>query len=407
MPKSSSEKLTKKKIDAGYYSGKEKQFCALWDSAISGFGLRIFPTGRKAFIVKYRALGRQRMQTIGTYGKMTLDEARRRAREILVEVQKGGDPATEQSKSNQIPTFSKFADSYLDRHARPHKKTWRTDEARIRKYLKPEWGTRRLDSIMKADVITLHQKIGSKQNHKYEANRVLALVSKIFECAIEWGILPEETVNPTKRVKTYREIGRDRWVKTDEMPRLVEAIDAEPNVYIRAAFWLYLFTGMRKRELLGVRWEWVDTMEKEVRLPDSKANRIHYIPLSGPALAILNGLPRLEGNPYVFPGRNEYQSLVNVDKAWRRIRRTADVEDVHLHDLRRTVGSWMAQSGNSLLVIQKALNQTTDHATRVYARMSEDPVRKALEEHGRRLLEVVGKVGNAGEVVPILLNPKG
>ena len=401
MPRSSSEKLTKKKIDAASYSGKGKQFCAFWDSAIPGFGLRVFPTGRKAFIVKYRALGRQRMQTVGTYGNMTLDEARRRVREILVEVQKGGDPATDKVEASRIPPFSKFADIYLERHAKPHKKTWKTDEARINKYLKPEWGTRRLDSIHKTDVVALHQKIGSKQKHKYEANRVLALVSKILECAIEWGVLPEETANPTKRVKTYREIKRDRWVKIDEMPRLVKAIDAESNVYVRAAFWLYMLTGMRKRELLGVRWDWVDTTEKEVRLPDTKANRIHYVPLSEPALAILNGLPRLEGNPHVFPGRIGGQSLVNVDKAWRRIRKAAGVEDLRLHDLRRTVGSWMAQSGNSLLVIQKALNQTTDHATRVYARMSEDPVRKALEDHGRHLMEVIGNAEKEAEVILI------
>jgi len=339
MPKTSNAKLTKRHIDATSYKGKGKQFHAIWDSALSGFGLRLYPSGRKAFILKYRSSGRQRMMNIGAYGEMTLDEARKRARAFLVDIEKGGDPSEDRKNEGKVPRLRVFAAEYLERHAKKYKKSWDEDERRIEKRLVPKWGNRRLDSINRDDVDHLHREIGEK--YPYESNRILALIAKMYQCAIAWGRLPKHFDNPAKGIEPYDEKTRDRWVTPEEMPRLVKAVESENNLYLRSAIWMYLLTGARKSELLGLKWEWISFEQREIRLPDTKAGRVHYIPLSEPAIAILNELPRLEGNEFVFCGRKPGKPIHNIDKPWRRIRKLAEMEDVRLHDLRRTVGSWL------------------------------------------------------------------
>lgn len=173
------------------------------------------------------------------------------------------------------------------------------------------------------------------------------------------------------------------------MPRLMAAIDAEANPYVRAALKLYLLTGLRRSELLGLRWQDVDLMRREIRLSDTKAGRAHRVPLSAPAVEILNGLPRMLRNEYVFPGSVPGRPLVNIAKSWRRVRKAAGLEDVRLHDLRRTVGSWMAASGASLPLIGKVVNHSNASTTPIYARLAEDVTREALERHGGQIVVVL------------------
>jgi len=245
-------------------------------------------------------------------------------------------------------------------------------------------------------VATLHSRIG--KTAPYEANRVLALLSKMFELARRWGFVPEDQANPARDIDRFKEAKRDRWVTPEELPRLAQAINEEPNDSARSALWLYLLTGARKSELLNARWEDVDVSRAELRLTDTKAGRTHYIPLSAPALALLGQIPRLDGNPYILPGKREGAALVNIAKPWSRVRKAAGVEDVRLHDLRRTVGSWLAQAGNSLHLIGRVLNHSNQSTTAVYARFGEDHVRAALEQHGARIMGAAGIAPTAGVV---------
>ena len=169
------------------------------------------------------------------------------------------------------------------------------------------------------------------------------------------------------------------------MPRLAAAIDAEPSPYVRAAFWLYLLTGMRRQELLKARWADIDFHEGTWRLPETKSGRVHHLPLSARATAILQALPREDRNPYVLPGTRAGQPLVNIDKAWRRIRTRAGVSDVRIHDLRRTAGSQLAQDGASLHLIGRILNHRATSTTAVYAHFQQQHERVALDRHGDRL----------------------
>jgi integrase len=221
----------------------------------------------------------------------------------------------------------------------------------------------------------------------YEANRTIRLLSKMFELAKDWNYLDHNDGNPAKGIKLFKEEKRDRWLTHNELPQLIEAIDKEQNLYARIAIWLYLLTGVRKTELLTAKWSDIDFERKELRLSDTKAGRVHYVPLSEAAMDLLSRVPRLQDNPCIIPGHITGKHLVNISKPWNRIKTAAKLEDIRLHDLRRTVGSWLAQSGNSLHLIGKVLNHSNQSTTAVYARFAQDDVRNALEGHGKMLME--------------------
>jgi integrase len=190
----------------------------------------------------------------------------------------------------------------------------------------------------------------------------------MFALAGEWGFVSQDFVNPARGIKRFGEYKRDRWISPRRITEIAQAIEAEPNIYVRMALWLYLLTGIRKSELLGARWEDIDWQRQELRLGETKARRIHYVPLSAPAIAILRDLPRIEGSPYLLPGHVHGRPLENINKSWERIRKAAGVEDVRLHDLRRTVGSWLAPSGNSLhLVRSRAQSLESKHHSHLCA----------------------------------------
>jgi len=380
--------LTKAAIDAATYTGTNNARCVLWDDEVPGFGCRIFPSGRKGFVLSYRAAGRSRLLTIGTNGVLTLDQARTVARSELAKVEtEGADPVAAREQERQGETMRDLCAAYMDRHGNA-KKSGDEDQRRINAYVLPKWGSLKARAITRPDVETLHRTIGKRA--PYEANRVLALLSKMFELARRWGFVPEGHGNPARDIDRFTEAKRDRWVTHDELPRLAQAINEEPNASARAALWLYLLTGARKTELLKAQWADVDWTRAELRLPDTKAGRTHYIPLSPPAVALLRDLPQTEGNPYVLPGKLPGAHLVNISKPWGRVRTAAGVADVRLHDLRRTVGSWLAQSGNSLHLIGRVLNHSNQSTTAVYARFGEDSVRAALDQHGARIMGAAG-----------------
>ena len=382
-------RLTNTVINRATYVGNDNRQYILWDDVIPGFGLRVYPTGRKSFVLSYRANRRKRLYTIGPYGVLTLKQARERAKLLLASVLDGQDPAKDRQLKAKERTFSELCDAYLEQHAKVHKKTWKEDERRINKCLRPRWQTLRVSAIDQHDVVLLHHEIGKR--HPYEANRTVELLKSIYAKAMAWGYLPRLHDNPTAGITLFKEEKRDRWLTGDEMPRVAEAIAAEANVYVKAAIWLYLFTGVRKSELLNAQWADVDLDRGELRLPDTKSGRTHYVSLSLPAIELLSRGPRSAGNPYVLPGHKAAQHLVNIDKPWQRIRNRAACDDVRLHDLRRTVGSWLAQSGNSLHLIGRILNHQQSSTTEVYARFAQNHLREALDRHGKQILDTAGK----------------
>ena len=388
-------KLTIKAIKSFKYAGG---WDVRWDDVVTGLGLRIYPSGKKAFVLSYRAGGRKRLMALGPFGVLTVEQARDLARKHLFAVRDGADPLEGKRREAQGQTFGDLAAGYIERHAKVHKKTWTEDERRLRQHIPSVWRNRRADRIMRADVSSLHSKIGA--DRPYEANRLLSLLHLLFRLGAQWGFVEESAPNPASGIKRFKETKRKRWVRPSELPALAQAIDKEPNVYVRAALWLYLLTGLRKRELLQARRDDIDWDRAQLRLPDTKSGEEQWIALSAPTIAILQATPELPDNPYILPGAKQGHHLVNIEKPWYRIREAAGLDDVRLHDLRRSVGSWLSESGIDLNTIKDALRHANVSTTLIYAQLSADPARAAMEAHGRRVMEIAGRqrlVENTGE----------
>jgi integrase len=283
---------------------------------------------------------------------------------------------------------SELCDAYLELHSRPRKRSAADDEQRVRDFLKPAWGSRKAVDIVRPDVIALHRRVGSERG-QYTANRLLATISSMWNWAEREGLLPLGHPNPARGVSRFPEQSRDRWLTPAEVRRVFDAVKQEANPHVRAFFALALLTGARKRELLTLRWDAVQ--DGLLRIGQTKNGQPHVLPLSDPAQAILAALPRTDGNPFVFPSplrRGEALSVPVVDQAWRKIRTSAELGDARVHDLRRTLGSWLAQSGASLPMIGRALNHRSQAATAVYARLALDGVRQVLDGHAQALRRV-------------------
>jgi integrase len=331
---------------------------------------------------------------------MSLKDARTEAKDALARIAKGGDPLrekqAERAQLQRAGTVKAFATLYIERHAKPHRTgSWKEDERRVEKYIVPHLGHRQLLDVRRTDVQSLHATIGTTA--AVEANRVVQLLRSMFNKAAAWGHLPADAENPAimdragdRGVKAFKERSRERWVTRLEMPRLLRAISEEENVYVRAAFRLFLLVPLRRRELLRAEWRDIDFDAREWRVPKQKGGGSHTVPLSEPAIDVLRSLPRVLGNPHVFPGHRRGSHLTNINGNWTAVRARAGLEDITLHDLRRSVASWMASSGVSLQVIGQVLGHAPGDlkATSIYARLQRDAAREALDAHAEALLAV-------------------
>jgi integrase len=383
-------KLTKRTIDELMYDGDGASRDVRWDASLPGFGIRVYPSGKKAFVLSYREAGRKRLMTLGAYGPLTLDQARDQATLNLGEIIKGHNPLDQRKDRARAKTIGDLCSEYLTRYA-PSKKSYRDDQRYIEKYILARWRGIRIDSLKRSDIADLHHSFASRA--PYAGNRLLALLRRMLNLAKLWGFVGDGFSNAATGIPLHKEFQRDRWVTADELPRLADAISKHSNPYVRGALWLYLLTGVRKSELLGAKWADIDLDRRELRLSETKAGRPHVVPLSEPALEVLRSLPRDQGNPYVLPGRKGGEHLVNIAKPWDKVRCAAGIEDVRLHDLRRTVGSWLAQSGNDIHLIGKILNHSNLSTSMIYARFEKSVERQALEQHGAQIIKAA-KMGD-------------
>jgi integrase len=371
-------KLTEKFIAEAKYTKTGNKQEIYWDDQIPAFGLRVFPTGTKSFILAVRVGKKRHMRTLGSTLELSLSDARVKA---ISE--------TETAKITQSApierrgkTFEGLIELYIQRRI-VKMKSGKEELRRIRKDLLPRFGKKNLWTITQDDVERLHSEV--TERGKVEANRVLACLSRIINRGKEWGWLPRDFVNPTCYVIEHPERKRDRWVDADEMPKLLASIEAVDHIYIRSLFYLYLFTGARKSELLKARWENFSETGSYLRLENTKNGKDFYLHLTPESVELLNGLPRK--NEWIFPGREDGKTghLVNVYKRWASIRREAGLDNLTIHDLRRTLGSWMATNGCSLLEIGQALNQSNPETTAIYARLS----KRRVEESINRVVESI------------------
>ena len=388
------KKITKRTVDAA------KPGETIWDSALPGFGLRVFASGARSYVLKYRRGGVQRWFTIGRHGKWTPDQARSEAMRLLGRIENGEDPASKRVSERNAATVAEFADRYLKEFSNTHKKasTARHDAANLKNYILPALGKMRIRDVTQADVARFHL---SLKKTPYLANRCRALLSHMFGKAEAWSERPEGT-NPTRHVEKFKEKARNRFLSTEELKRLGGALsDGEregESPYTIGAIRLLLFTGARLSEILTLRWEHVDFQARLLRLPDSKTGE-KTVALPAPALQVLESLPRQDGNPFVICGRRTGARLVNLQKPWSRIRERAGISDVRLHDLRHSFASIGASGGMGLPLIGSLLGHKQAQTTMRYAHLANDPRLNAADTIAAEISATMA--GEIPKVIPL------
>ncbi|MEQ8299376.1 MAG: tyrosine-type recombinase/integrase [Hyphomonas sp.] len=380
-------KITKRSIDATRPKAKET---FVWDSELRGFGVRISPRGRRTFILQYRQGGRTRRMTLGPYGTLTPDEARSLARQNLGNIASGGDPSGQRQKDRRAPTVSALCDRFIIEHVELRCKP--TTQREYRRccdlFIKPAIGTMRVQDVTRADISDLHVKLAGRA---YQANRVLGVLSKMFNLAEVWG-LRDDYSNPTRHVKKYAERKRERFLSPEEIGALWSTLDrrvaiGEETEHVAAAFKLLLLTGCRLSEIQFLKWSYI--RDDTIYLPDAKTGP-RRVPLSPRAHALLRQIDRLPDNPFVIIGVVPGQAITDLQRPWRRIRKEAGIDDVRIHDLRHTFASIAAMAGQSLYTIGKLIGHTQVQSTARYAHLADRTTRKALNEVDGLFGEFVG-----------------
>lgn len=368
-------KITKRSVDAAAPSDKE---FFIWDDELRGFGLRVYPSGRKMYLTQFRAGGRLRRVNIGLHGAMTPDLARTEAMRHLSHVRLGADPAGERDRRKVSPTMKEFGQRFLDEHVALHCKPSTQAEYRrsVELFINPKIGSHRMIDITRADVVEIHQ---SMKATPYQANRTLGVLSIMFTVAHTWGVR-SDGVNPCWKVKRYKEQKRERYLTPDELARLGKVL-RETNAEREAAFCiqLLLLTGCRLGEIQKLKWEYVDLKSGLLRLPDSKSGA-KLVAIGQAVVDVFKSIPKVENNPYVITGTIDRQHLTDMQKPWRRLRKRAGLDDVRIHDLRHSFASDALQLGEDLTMIGRLLGHTQVQTTARYAHLKTDPIRAAANK---------------------------
>lgn len=394
-------KITKRTVDA--LKPENARYTA-WDKDLSGFGVRVGPNGGKSYVMKYRVgggrTGRIRWGVIGQHGALTPEQARDIAQRWAGVIAAGGDPAGEKIEKRKSPTVSELMDQYLESHVAAKNKasTAKNVALLIDSMVRPALGRLKVADVTTSDIARFH---AANAHAPYQANRARSALSKAFSLAELWGYR-ERNSNPCADVQKFREAARERYLSPAEFAKLGEVLaKAEQGELVTegngrsktigiskwavAAIRLLIFTGARRGEILGLRWEWIDWQAGRANLPDSKTGRKPLM-LPPAALEVLRGLDMpaigkgfvIRGGDYSDPER----PLVNLKDPWSAIRQAAGLSDVRPHDLRHSFASVMIAGGASLPMIGALLGHRDVKTTARYAHLSTDPLKDAADKVG-------------------------
>jgi integrase len=371
-----------------------------YDADVAGFGARVTAGGARSYVLNYRTrAGRERRYTIGSAVDWQAVAARRFASDLRQRIRSGYDPLAELEEERAAPTIH----ALCDRFARDYLDTGKLRPATIEQYrslmdgpanapkrgapratafegLRKAWGPRKVEGITFADVEALHARV--THSAPYLANRLVALLSRLFNLAIRWGWRSD---NPTRGIERNAETKRQRFLRPDEIAALTAALAECPDQQAANIVRLLILTGSRRNEVLAMRWDQLDLGAGVWTKPGhtTKQKTEHRVPLSAPARQILAALwaERPDGD-WVFPGLGDSGHREGIKSAWPSICQAAGIAEVRVHDLRHTYASVLASAGLSLPIIGQLLGHTQTQTTARYAHLLDDPLRAATERVG-------------------------
>ena len=455
-------KLTKRKVDeicrgvtealaaAGEGSGPPLRRTFWYDVDLKGFGLKVEPTGKMAWIVEYRpGAGGRRAQkkrmTLAAFGKLTPDEARDLAKDTLVRVHKGEDPVSQKVAARAAMTVSELCDLYVAEAEKGHiigkrgapkkESTLVADRGRVARHIKPLLGGKKARDVTRADVERFQRDVANgktatdikTKKHgraivtggRGTATRTVRLLGGIFSFAIKLGVRAD---NPVHGVRKYADAEGMRFLSGEELERLGKVLREAETVglpwrtkeggpgskhlpkdadarrtkispYAAAAIRLLIFTGCRLGEILGLEWQNVDMERGLLLLPDSKTGA-KVVVLGAPALQVLAALPRVDGCSFVIMGDSPKKPRSDLKRPWAMITMAADLPDVRIHDLRHTFASFGAAGGMGLTIVGRLLGHADVKTTNRYSHLADDPLRRAADSVGSALAAAMGEGGS-------------
>ena len=376
------KKLTKKMIDA-LPKATNPRGERYYDPFLKGFGIVVYSSGTKSFFVEYGPSNGRRRKTLGAYGPLTPSQARSQAEELIFGIRKGNDPLDEQTRERGKTTFRAWAEAYLkDLKARrlrirPDNKRPISEDQRYLEWAWEAWGNKPIDKVTVDDVAKLFQSIIDR-GKLTAANRFLASVRACMQAAWRAEKIRE---NPAARVKPLPENSpRSRVLTDEEFAKLCDAVNDKtvlPDPYTRVAFRLLIEIGARLSEVLRARWENLDLENMLWHLPSTKSGKPQIIPLVAGTVAMLDQLGRI--GPYVIPGKDPEKPRYDLKRPWAKLQEVVGIQDVKIHDLRRTFGLQVAKTAG-LHAASKLLRHSDIRVTeQVYAPLGVDDLRAALE----------------------------
>ncbi len=379
MPIRSTLRLTKRIVDGLRPGGKDAIF---WDRDLAGFGVRVHATGRKLYIVQSRGPAGLKRATLGPAGEKTVEERRREAAAAIDRIKRGEDPKPPQPAPE--PTVADLAALCLKNHvaARCKPKTAKNYRVAIERHILPALGSKALKDVGPEDAGELHHGLRATPA---AANQTIWVLSKMFSLAESWEMVPPGS-NPCRHVRHYRDTPRERFLTPDEFRRIgdvLKTFEAEGSMQASAvaAIRLLMLTGCRSDEVLTLQWDDIDRAARVIRLRDSKTGP-RMVPLTGPALTVLDRIQREDGVPWVFRGAKPKSRLSCVSWHWRRVRTAAGLDDVRLHDCRHSYASRALALGEGLPVIGRLLGHVTVGTTAKYAHLVRDAEKAAAARTG-------------------------
>jgi integrase len=379
--------LTREVIEAAALSTRT------FDTQVPGLALRVTPSGHRAFILRYRHLGKRREIVLGSADDLTASEARRRARKQRALLDDDHDPlavrdqkrAEAKERASRV-TLKDFAETYA-KATNKKASSRRSDESILKLHIMPRLGRKAVADIGRLDAQALHDALAKTPTR---ANRAFALLSHMLTVASTKGY--REAPLPRKCVKKNPENARDRYLSTTEHLNLwkaLVALDETAHVDSAHALRLIMLTGCRKGEIVGLAWSEVDLENACLRLTDLKTGK-RTIPLFPEALAILKGREPGHRSAYVFPSEDSKSARKDIEVAWRLARDTAKLTGVRIHDLRHSFAAAGIAAGLTLPEIGALLGHKAAATTARYAHVSDPVARNASNRIGARFASIVG-----------------